>query len=191
MKDAERPKLPRKESETSYQIEEVDDAVIDRFVHEHAGDANEKYWVGMSMVREADGYELFTFGSGPCVDMAFVSSGSRIKLGHLPYVYIDRTKQNLERTEEEDVIDDLLQEFSGSKGWTLYLFALAPSSDTDDAKKVRDASTNDLITRFSSIGIRCVDLTIKDYDIWVSGLIIDPIKRRIQVSYRKRSSKRK
>lgn len=191
MKDAEKSKLPRKESEVSYHIEEVDDTVIDRFVHEHAGNENEKYWVAMGMVREAEGYELFTFGSGPCVDLVFVSSGSKIKLGHLPYMYIDRSRKNLEKTDEEDIIDDLLRELSGTEGWTLYLFALAPSSDTDDAKNVRNASSNDLITRFSNIGIRCVDMTIKDYGTWVSGLIVDPLEKRIQVSYRKRSSKRK
>jgi hypothetical protein len=184
-------RIPREEDESSYLIEQVDDSVIDRFVREHAGDENEKYWVSMGMVREVDGHQLFTFGSGPCADLVFVSSGTKIKLGHLPYMYIDRSKGNLEKTEEEEIIENLLRDQYNTENWTLYLFALAPYDETLDAKQVRDATVKDLITRFTDSGVRCVDKTITSYGTFVSGLIVDPLTRRIQVSYKERSSKRK
>ncbi len=172
----------------AYEVDHVDIDYIDNFVATHNTDADEKHWVWMGKIRSADGYPLFTFGSGPCTNLAFVSTTGEIILGHIPYVFVDHTRLHLPKDSEEKKVDALIEQLQGKEGWTLYLFSLAPYDDTERAMEVKILTRDDLMKRFTEIGVECIDRTTVHSNATVYGLIIDPNERKIKVCHKVKDS---
>lgn len=171
-----------------YHIEIVDSKTTRKFVEEHAGAKNEKNWVAMGgEFKWADGYPLFTFGASTCLVPVLVKEDDTTGMGHLPYVYIDRSQvdESVIDTNVEAKINNAKEKLVSDEPekWTLYLFGGQPYDNTEQSIQNSIKNKNGFMQIFKDMGLKVYDYTTNDPNRVINGLILDSKSKKIQVEY--------
>lgn len=125
------------------------------------------------------------FRTATCLAPVFINrKTNQIGLGHLPYVYIDRTKKNYAITKEETKLLEARERLArDGSDWVMLLFGGQPYDSSDEKIDLAETHARKVIEMFSEIGVECSDQTNKDPVIDYEGIIVDPITKEIQVAY--------